>query len=153
MTYNYKHMLPVCMMVIVSTQSNKYLVPRPQSIKEWRSISCQCTPENPCNDDSTCVNRAIYVECDPDSCPVGKLCQNQRILKCQNADTTPFYTGNRGWGLKPTHAISEGDFVVEYVGEILDVKMCRERLMKSHENNTTNFYMLTLDTGKVLSIV
>ncbi len=131
-------------------QSNKYLVPRPPLEDDSHSISCQCTPENPCNDDSVCVNRASYFECSPDTCPVGELCQNQRMMKCQNADSYTFYTGARGWGLKTNHDIKEGDFVVEYVGEILDTAMCKERLRKSHEESTINFYMLTLEPGLVI---
>ena len=71
-------------------------------------------------------------------------------MRCQYADTTPFHTGSRGWGLKATHDVKAGDFVVEYVGEILDTTMCRERLKKAHETNTSNFYMLTLDAGLVI---
>ena len=72
------------------------------------------------------------------------------MQKCQYADTYPFYTGSRGWGLKSHHDIAAGDFVIEYVGEILDTDMCKERLRKYHESNTTNFYMLTLEPGLVI---
>ena len=48
------------------------------------------------------------------------------------------------------HDISAGDFVVEYIGEVLDTAMCRERLIKYHENRIINFYMLTLDSGLVI---
>lgn len=129
---------------------NKYLVPHSQLQEDWHSEPCQCTRECPCDDDSVCVNRASHIECDPKTCPVGPLCKNQRMMRCQYASTTPFHTGSRGWGLKASHEIAAGDFVVEYVGEILDTAMCRERLRKAHENNTTNFYMLTLDAGLVI---
>lgn len=136
----------------LSSQSNKYLVPRPVPDEDWHSLPCQCTPANPCKDDSTCVNRAIHVECDPKSCPVGPLCQNQKMQKCQYADTTPFFTGGRGWGLKANKDISGGDFVIEYVGEVLDTAMCKERLKRAHETNLDNFYMLTLDSKNDLVI-
>lgn len=132
-------------------QTNKYLVPRPPpDLESLDFLACQCTPEHPCNDDSTCVNRAIHIECDPRNCPVGTLCQNQRMQKCQNAKTAPFYTGSRGWGLKTDQDLSVGDFVIEYIGEILDMEMCKERIKKAHESNTNNFYMLTLDQGLII---
>lgn len=128
---------------------NKYLVQRPQ-LSSFASIPCHCTPAHPCDDSSVCVNRAILFECDPKTCPVGKLCQNQRFQKSQYPKTSTFYTGGRGWGLKVNQDIAEGSFVIEYVGEVLDTEMCRERLRKSHENNTTDFYMLTLSNGLVI---
>ena len=36
--------------------------------------------------------------------------------------------------------------MIEYVGEVLDTEMCKQRLQKAHESSTTNFYMLTLDS-------
>ena len=126
-------------------------MPRPQPDSESLDfLPCQCTAQNPCNDDSICVNRAVHIECDPRNCPVGKLCQNQRIKRLEGAKTNTFYTGTRGWGLKANHDLKAGDYVVEYVGEVLDTEMCKERLQKYHENNATNFYMLTLEGGLVI---
>lgn len=131
------------------SQSNKYLVTRP--LVGWADyLPCQCTPDNPCNDESTCFNRASLIECNVMACPLRHLCQNQRMQKNQYADTYPFYTGSRGWGLKARHDIARGDFVVEYVGEILDTEMCHERLRRLHENHGSNFYMLTLEPGLVI---
>lgn len=72
------------------------------------------------------------------------------MQKCQNAKTLSFYTGTRGWGLRTDQDLSCGDFVIEYIGEILDMDMCKERIQKAHENSTNNFYMLTLDQGLVI---
>ncbi len=126
-------------------------MPRPPlDLESLDFLPCQCTPDNPCKEDSTCVNRAIHIECNPKNCPVGELCQNQRMQKCQNAKTELVFTGNRGWGLKATTDLHVGDFVIEYVGEVLDEAMCRERLKKAHTQNNNNFYMLTLDAGLVI---
>lgn len=126
-------------------------MPRP-SVKESSllCLPCQCTNDQPCNDDSSCVNRASLIECDPHTCPVGPLCRNQRLATCQEAKTTPFHTGTRGWGLRVDQDLTVGDFVVEYIGEVLDTNMCRERLEQYHENNIVNYYMLTLDGGLVI---
>lgn len=127
------------------------MVPRPHSDHESLDfLPCQCTAESPCKEDSICVNRASHIECNPKNCPVGELCQNQRMQKFQNAKTELVFTGDRGWGLKATADLSTGDFVIEYVGEVLDDAMCQERLMKAHAQSNNNFYMLTLDSGLVI---
>lgn len=38
----------------------------------------------------------------------------------------------------------QGDFVTEYVGEVIDSEECQQRIKRAHENHVTNFYMLTL---------
>lgn len=137
--------------VYTKIKTNRYLVPRPHLDHESLDfLACQCTPESPCREDSTCVNRAIHIECNPKNCPVGDLCLNQRMQKCQNAKTELVFTGDRGWGLKAGTDLSVGDFVIEYVGEVLDEAMCQERLKKAHAQSTNNFYMLTLDAGLVI---
>lgn len=72
------------------------------------------------------------------------------MQKYQNAKTEPVFTGNRGWGLKATANLSAGDFVIEYVGEVLDDAMCEERLKRAHAQNNNNFYMLKLDARLVV---
>lgn len=44
----------------------------------------------------------------------------------------------------------QGDFVMEYVGEVIDSEECQQRIKRAHENHVTNFYMLTLT--KVTSV-
>ena len=72
------------------------------------------------------------------------------MQKCQNARTELFFTGNRGWGLKAAADLNAGDFVIEYIGEVLDGDMCRGRLKKAHSTNTNNFYRPTLDAGLII---
>lgn len=40
---------------------------------------------------------------------------------------------------------SQGAFVIEYVGEVIDEEECRARIKHAQENDIFNFYMLTLD--------
>lgn len=40
---------------------------------------------------------------------------------------------------------SQGEFVNEYIGELIDEEECRARIKYAQENNITNFYMLTID--------
>lgn len=40
--------------------------------------------------------------------------------------------------------LPQGDFVTEYVGEVIDSEECQQRIKRAHENHVTDFYMLTL---------
>ena len=42
----------------------------------------------------------------------------------------------------------QGQFVSEYVGDLVDEAECKRRLQLAHANNVTNFYMLTLDKNR-----
>ena len=44
----------------------------------------------------------------------------------------------------------QGDFVNEYVGELVDEEECRERIRQAHDNNITDFYFLTLDKDRII---
>ena len=77
----------------------------------------------------------------------GDLCRNRRLRNADYASCIPFYTGNRGWGLKAAQPIGTGEFVVEYVGEVIDEGMCRERLQRYHEEGKQSFYILSLAKG------
>ena len=118
---------------------------------EWSSTEpCRCNPKSPCGPTSNCFNRAIYTECCPTNCPAGDKCQNQKLRLGQNAPTLPFHTGGRGWGLKATEDIVCGDFVIEYIGEVLNTEMVRERLKGCQERNVSHYYFLTLEKNLII---
>ncbi|XP_070541450.1 histone-lysine N-methyltransferase NSD2-like isoform X2 [Ptychodera flava] len=115
---------------------------------------CECKPDmkNPCGPDSDCLNRMLLIECHPQVCPAGEKCQNQRFQKMQYPECVPFRTSEkgRGWGLKTKVAIKKGDFVNEYVGELVDDETCHKRIHNCHSKDEDNFYMLTLDKDRII---
>jgi len=48
------------------------------------------------------------------------------------------------------HASLQGEFVNEYVGELIDEEECRLRIKRAHENSVTNFYMLTVTKDRII---
>ena len=42
----------------------------------------------------------------------------------------------------------QGEFVNEYVGDLIDEEESKNRLKKAHENDISNFYMMTLDADR-----
>uniref|UniRef100_A0A8D3DBR1 Histone-lysine N-methyltransferase NSD3 n=1 Tax=Scophthalmus maximus TaxID=52904 RepID=A0A8D3DBR1_SCOMX len=113
---------------------------------------CNCRPadEHPCSLDSQCLNRMLQYECHPQVCPAGDSCENQCFSKRLYAETEVMKTDGRGWGLTTNQALRKGDFVTEYVGEVIDSEECQQRIKRAHENHVTNFYMLTLTKDRVI---
>lgn len=50
-------------------------------------------------------------------------CKNQRIQRHEwAAALEKFMTENKGWGVRTKHKIPSGDFILEYVGEVVSDK-------------------------------
>ncbi|XP_047237016.1 histone-lysine N-methyltransferase NSD3 isoform X6 [Girardinichthys multiradiatus] len=119
-------------------------------LSEIPRCNCKPTDEHPCSLDSQCLNRMLQYECHPQVCPAGDRCENQCFSKRLYAETEVIKTEGRGWGLKTNQALRKGDFVTEYVGEVIDSEECQQRIKRAHENHVTNFYMLTLTKDRVI---
>uniref|UniRef100_A0A8C2TFP4 Histone-lysine N-methyltransferase, H3 lysine-36 specific n=1 Tax=Coturnix japonica TaxID=93934 RepID=A0A8C2TFP4_COTJA len=119
-------------------------------ISEIPKCNCKPTDENPCGLDSECINRMLLYECHPLVCPAGERCQNQCFSKRQYPEVQIFRTLARGWGLQAKTDIRKGEFVNEYVGELIDEEECRARIRYAQEHDITNFYMLTLDKDRII---
>uniref|UniRef100_A0A8C2WZY1 Histone-lysine N-methyltransferase, H3 lysine-36 specific n=1 Tax=Cyclopterus lumpus TaxID=8103 RepID=A0A8C2WZY1_CYCLU len=119
-------------------------------LSEIPRCNCKATDESPCGMDSECINRMLLYECHPQVCPAGERCLNQAFSKRQYSQVEIFRTLSRGWGLRCGHDIKKGQFVSEYVGEVIDEEECRSRIRHAQENDICNFYMLTLDKDRII---
>ncbi|XP_055498895.1 histone-lysine N-methyltransferase NSD2-like isoform X2 [Leucoraja erinacea] len=119
-------------------------------LSEIPRCNCKTTDENPCGVDSECLNRMLMYECHPAVCPAGEKCQNQCFTKRQYPEVEILRTPGRGWGLLAKYNIKKGDFVNEYVGEIIDEEECYARIKYAQEHDIINFYMLTLDKDRII---
>ncbi|XP_028268944.1 histone-lysine N-methyltransferase NSD3 isoform X6 [Parambassis ranga] len=119
-------------------------------LSEIPRCNCKPTDEHPCSLDSQCLNRMLQYECHPQVCPAGDSCENQCFSKRLYAETEVVKTDGCGWGLRTNQALRKGDFVTEYVGEVIDSEECQQRIKHAHENHVTNFYMLTLTKDRVI---
>ncbi|XP_019110262.1 histone-lysine N-methyltransferase NSD3 isoform X4 [Larimichthys crocea] len=119
-------------------------------LSEIQRCNCRPTDEHPCSLNSQCLNRMLQYECHPQVCPAGDNCENQCFSKRLYAETEVVKTDERGWGLRTNQALKKGDFVTEYVGEVIDSEECQQRIKRAHENHVTNFYMLTLTKDRVI---
>nr|XP_046203063.1 histone-lysine N-methyltransferase NSD3 isoform X3 [Oncorhynchus gorbuscha] len=119
-------------------------------LSEVPRCNCKPTDEHPCSLDSQCLNRMLQYECHPQVCPTGDSCENQCFSKRLYSETEVIKTEGCGWGLKTNQALRKGDFVTEYVGEVIDSEECQQRIKHAHENRVTDFYMLTLTKDRVI---
>ncbi|KAG7510538.1 hypothetical protein JOB18_024376 [Solea senegalensis] len=119
-------------------------------IFEIPKCNCKPTDERPCGFESECLNRMLQYECHPQVCPTGERCCNQDFTKRLYPETKIIKTPGKGWGLVALRDIKKGEFVNEYIGELIDEEECRARINYAHENNITNFYMLTIDKDRII---
>uniref|UniRef100_A0A8C9RY16 Histone-lysine N-methyltransferase NSD3 n=1 Tax=Scleropages formosus TaxID=113540 RepID=A0A8C9RY16_SCLFO len=104
-------------------------------LSEIPRCGCKPTDESPCGQDSQCLNRMLQYECHPQVCPAGDRCHNQRFTRRLYPETEVVKTEGCGWGLKTKVDLKKGDFVTEYVGEVIDSEECRQRIKHAHENH------------------
>ena len=92
----------------------------------------------------------LLFECDPAVCPGGNNCQNQRFQKRLSPFLYTFNADGKGWGLKSKEDIKKGDFVIEYVGEVVDNNEFRRRLKAKQDAGDEAYYFLTLDNNRMI---
>lgn len=113
---------------------------------------CHCKPPTNgklgCGDG--CLNRLLNIECVQGTCPCGEHCSNQQFQKRNYAKLRWFRCGKKGYGLQLLEDICEGQFLIEYVGEVLDMQAYearqRDYALKGHKH----FYFMTLNGGEVI---
>ncbi|CAG5014243.1 unnamed protein product [Parnassius apollo] len=120
-------------------------------IEESSLTQCECNPdeEDPCGLYSQCLNRMLLTECGP-SCRAGDRCNNRAFEKRLYPKLVPYRTPHRGWGLKTLEDIKSGQFVIEYVGELIDEEEFKRRMVRKHEIRDENYYFLTLDKERMI---
>ncbi|XP_052427874.1 histone-lysine N-methyltransferase NSD2-like isoform X2 [Carassius gibelio] len=119
-------------------------------ISEIPKCNCKPSDERPCSFESECLNRMLLYECHPQVCPAAGRCQNQDFTKRLYPETKIIRTAGKGWGLVSLRDIKKGEFVNEYVGELIDEEECIARIKYAQENNITHFYMLTIDKDRII---
>lgn len=128
-------------------KSNSYYgLSKPPTSTEFES-NCMCPDgTGKCASDD-CLNRVVYTEC-PHSCGVD--CRNRRI---QNHEWAPgikkMLTTEKGYGVFAMEGIKKGDFILEYVGEVVAEAVFKERMNTIYVNDT-HHYCLHLDGGLVI---
>lgn len=126
-----------------------------RSRKDARSMVCDCilTKEERargvmgCLDD--CLNRMLMIECGP-KCTLGEHCLNKRFQKFQSAKVEVFKTRKKGWGLRTTTDLPAQSFIMEYVGEVIQLKKFRSRVKKYTKQKIKHHYFMALRSDEII---
>lgn len=123
--------------------------------KEAKKMTCDCflthsefeRGEMGCGED--CLNRMLLIECGP-KCVVGDRCTNRRFQKHRNSSCNIFKTEKKGYGLIATDFIPPGQFIMEYVGEVLNSKQFEKRANDYSKQMNAHYYFMALSSDCVI---
>ncbi|XP_011151428.1 histone-lysine N-methyltransferase SETD2 [Harpegnathos saltator] len=135
-------------------RENLYLTER-YTNKETKRMVCDCflteeeieRGELGCGED--CLNRLLMIECGP-RCVVGDRCTNKRFQNCEYAKCEVFRTEKKGFGLRAIVDIMAGEFIMEYVGEVVDPKDFRRRAKEYSKDKNRHYYFMALKSDQII---
>ncbi|XP_054619165.1 histone-lysine N-methyltransferase ASH1L isoform X1 [Dunckerocampus dactyliophorus] len=132
-------------------RSNVYVDVKPLSGYETTTCSCRApenTNEKGCLDD--CLNRMSFAECSPSTCPCHEQCDNQHIQRHEWVQCLErFRAEGKGWGIRTKESLRSGQFIIEYLGEVVSEHEFRSRMMQQYFAHSGH-YCLNLDSGMVI---
>ncbi|RKP05448.1 hypothetical protein THASP1DRAFT_32709 [Thamnocephalis sphaerospora] len=121
------------------------------------SFPCQCQYEPDvddrevaCGEDSNCVNRHLYIECNQEDCPCGVYCLNRRFQQHQYAPVHVIKTEKKGFGLQALEGLEANQFVMEYVGEVLPQSWFVKRARQYAQEGIAHHYFMTLNSEEYI---
>ncbi|XP_019463712.1 PREDICTED: histone-lysine N-methyltransferase ASHH2-like isoform X2 [Lupinus angustifolius] len=121
-----------------------------QTIDEVMVCHCKPPREGKLGCGDACLNRILNIECVQGTCPCGDRCSNQQFQKREYASLDWFKCGKKGYGLKALEDIAEGQFLIEYVGEVLNMHAYEARQREYALRGHRHFYFMTLDGSEVI---
>ncbi|CAI5517392.1 unnamed protein product [Closterium sp. Naga37s-1] len=131
---------------------NEYLHRRPKLQRTDEVLVCQCVPPPPgrrekgCGE--SCLNRLVSIECQPKLCPCGAACANQQFQQRRYVKVEIARYGRKGYGVRARQAVAAGQFIVEYVGEVLNRKAFAVRLEEYRRAKQRHYYFMTLNNSE-----
>ncbi|XP_019958031.2 histone-lysine N-methyltransferase ASH1L isoform X1 [Paralichthys olivaceus] len=132
-------------------RSNVYVDVKPLSGYETTTCNCrgpEGSAEKGCLDD--CLNRMSFAECSPSTCPCGEHCDNQHIQRHDWVQCLErFRAEGKGWGIRTKESLRSGQFIIEYLGEVVSEQEFRSRMMEQYFSHSGQ-YCLNLDSGMVI---
>ncbi|PVH37008.1 hypothetical protein PAHAL_6G218300 [Panicum hallii] len=103
-----------------------------------------------CDHDSTCERcpcRCSLVSCSQ-ACHCSVKCSNKPFRREKMIEIIK--TQQCGWGAISLETIEKDDFVIEFVGEVIDDAMCDDRLQDMRQRRDQNFYMCKVSKDFVI---
>lgn len=125
---------------------NKPIAPVRFDNLETSDTECKCraTDEHPCSQFSDCLNHHTFTECQS-TCNAGDKCENQRFEKCLYPKLEVRKVGGKGFGLFAGADIECGTFIIEYVGEVINLDEFHRRFERLKQQKSDTYYILSID--------
>lgn len=135
-------------------KENEYLCERVIS-REAKKMICDCfltheeeeRGELGCGED--CLNRLLMIECGPD-CNVKERCTNKRFQKLLCSPCRVFRTEKKGFGIMADIEILPGEFIMEYVGEVIDTDEFEKRRIAYSQDKNRHYYFMALRSDAII---
>ncbi|SPQ97466.1 [histone H3]-lysine(27) N-trimethyltransferase [Plasmodiophora brassicae] len=113
-----------------------------------RFTGCRCTAESKRCQTRRCPCFAAGRECDKDLCGIcgmGSTCRNDSIQERRKSPILLAPSGIHGWGAFAGALIREGDFVTEYVGDLISQKEADRRGLTYDKRDCSYLFNLNMD--------
>lgn len=134
----------------IFTNEFQHRSPKTQTIDEVMVCHCKPPPEGKLGCGDECLNRMLNIECVQGTCPCGDRCSNQQFQKREYSRLKWFKCGKKGYGLKALERVAKGHFIIEYVGEVLDMPAYEARQREYAVKGHRHFYFMTLNGSEVI---
>lgn len=130
---------------------NIYLTKKTKKGVEDDGIFCSCSlsPDSSTVCGSNCHCGMLFSSCSS-SCKCGSECKNKPFQHRYVKKLKLVQTEKCGSGIVAEEEIEQGEFIIEYVGEVIDDKTCEERLWKMKHHGETNFYLCEINRDMVI---
>ncbi|VVB06315.1 unnamed protein product [Arabis nemorensis] len=130
---------------------NIYLKKKFKKKVKDHGIFCSCSSSSDsstlCGTDCNC---GILLSSCSSSCECRSECTNKPFQQRHIKKMKLVQTEKCGYGIVADEDIESGEFIVEYVGEVIDEKICEERLWKLKHKVETNFYLCQINWNMVI---
>ncbi|KAH8243185.1 hypothetical protein KR032_005238, partial [Drosophila birchii] len=120
------------------------------NMEDISACGCPSDAEHPCGPDSGCINRLLFNECNPEICGAGQRCENQMFEMRKTPLMEVVYMNERGFGLVCREPIAQGDFVIEYVGEVINHAEFQQRMLQKQRDRDENYYFLGVEKDFII---
>ncbi|CAL9196123.1 unnamed protein product [Musa hybrid cultivar] len=121
----------------VHIRRNVYLIKKKRDGTETGGGCTNCNANSTCKENCEC-SRGLSISCSKD-CHCSDMCRNRPFRKEKKIKVVK--TEYCGWGVVALEVMEKGDFVIEYIGEVIDDALCEQRLWDMKHRGDQKFYM------------
>ena len=97
----------------------------------------------------TLLYRIMSIECS-NRCRFGDKCRNKRFQRKRYSKLEIFFAKEKGHGLRALENIPSGDFIIEYIGEVVSTREFTKRSHEYSKAKSKHHYFMELTRGATI---